>query len=385
MTQRGLRTEQLDYELPQALIAGRPAAPRDSARMLVMSRTDESIEHARVRDLAQFLHTGDALVMNTTAVARARLVGRRVDTEGRVEGLFVEEQAKGKWRVMLRSNGRLRGGMRVVLLDAEQRPSEYELELCEPQSPFWTVELSRPEAAEVVLGVVGRTPLPPYILRARGFDTFADALDRAWYETVYADPKQRRSIAAPTAGLHFTPSLLRELEECGVQRLDVTLQIGPGTFTPISAPLVEEHRMDVERYEVPAATLAALRVLRGDAGTSTVGWHGQTRLPMHGAQSPPRGRVLAVGTTALRTLESLPEPLPDAGGVLRGQTQLFIVPPYRFKHVDGMLTNFHLPRTSLLALVAAMVGLERLLDVYRQAIEERYRFYSYGDSMLILP
>ncbi len=367
MMQRGLRTEQLDYELPRALIAERPAKPRDSARMLVMSRTDESIEHARVRDLAQFLHAGDALVMNTSAVARARLIGRRADTEGRVEGLFVEEQAKGTWRVMLRSNGRLRSGMRVVLLDAEERRSAYVLELRAPQSPFWMVELSRPEAAEVVLGEVGRTTLPPYILRARGRDTFADALDRAWYETVYADPKQRRSIAAPTAGLHFTPSLLRGLEERGVQRLDVMLHIGPGTFTPISAPLVEEHRMDVERYEVPAATLVALRKLRSS---------GETK---------PSGRVLAVGTTALRTLESLPEPLPDAGGALGGQTQLFIVPPYRFKHVDGMLTNFHLPRTSLLALVAAMVGLERVLDVYRQAIEERYRFYSYGDSMLILP
>ncbi|MCH7573482.1 MAG: S-adenosylmethionine:tRNA ribosyltransferase-isomerase, partial [Planctomycetes bacterium] len=231
------------------------------------------------------------------------------------------------------------------------------------------VAVDGPRPADAVLEVVGLTPLPPYILRARGVRgdrSVDDAQDRSWYQTVYADPDQGRSVAAPTAGLHFTPELLQTLLGKGVERLEISLNIGPGTFKPITTPTLETHDMYWECYEVPSETLESLNAIqdRKKAGES--------------------GRLFAVGTTSVRTLESLPDPLPVHES-LTGTTDLFIAPPYDFRFVDGLLTNFHLPRSTLLALVAALVGLERLLAVYEQAIREGYRFYSYGDAMLILP
>ncbi len=211
---------------------------------------------------------------------------------------------------------------------------------------------------------MGWTPIPPYILKARREGHVNDGQDRVWYETVYADPHRRHSVAAPTAGLHFTPALLAGVDDAGVRRLGVTLHVGAGTFRPIRVDLVEKHRMDAERFEVSASVLASIRGARGAERGAAL------------------GRVIAVGTTVVRVLESLPA----AGeGPVAGRTDLLITPPYRFKHTDGMLTNFHLPHSTLLALVAAMVGLKRLKAVYREAIERRYRFYSYGDAMLVLP
>ena len=361
MAQRALSTNQLDYALPKDLIATRPARPRDAARLLVVSRRDETIEHARVRELPRFLRAGDALVFNTSAVVPARLRGRRA-TGGRVEGLFVEEVEPGAWVVMLESRGRLRGGERIELVDGADRGAGHQLELIEPHSQGWIARLIGPESTEAVLDRLGRTPLPPYIRKARAGNEIADALDRKWYQTVYADPQARHSVAAPTAGLHFTRRLLRRLEGCGVRRIEVTLHVGPGTFRPITASTVERHAMHAEEFVVRPEAIAALR-----AGG---------------------GRIVAVGSTAVRTLESLPQPLPrpeSLRGPLRGRTDLLIAPPYRFKHVDAMLTNFHLPRTTLLALVAAMLGLERVKAVYEEAARQGYRFYSYGDAMLILP
>ncbi len=365
MTQHRLRTDQLGYELPPQLVATRPAEPRDSARLLVMSRSGTGIEHARVRDLPRFLRAGDAMVFNDSAVIPARLVGRRVDTSGRVEGLFLEEaETDGGWLVLLSSNGRLRPGVQVELLDTRSRPSGRRLHLGERRGDAWIVRLEPPGPTAAVLDAVGWTPIPPYILKARREGHVDDERDRVWYETVYADPHRRHSVAAPTAGLHFTPALLADLDDAGVRRLGVTLHVGAGTFRPIRVDLVEKHRMDAERFEVSASVLAAVRAARG------------------GERGPAAGRVIAVGTTVVRVLESLPA----AGeGPLAERTDLLITPPYRFKHTDGMLTNFHLPHSTLLALVAAMVGLERLKAVYREAIERRYRFYSYGDAMLVLP
>jgi S-adenosylmethionine:tRNA ribosyltransferase-isomerase len=347
-----LPTSALAYDLPPELIATQPAEPRDSARLMVVRRSGDEVEHAFIRDLPRYLAPGDALVFNTTAVAPARFRGRREHGGARVEGLFIEEPSAGTWLVMLKSNARLKAGDRIDL--GSQR-----LELLEARPPGWLAlrqgEGSTPEA----LDEVGLTPLPPYILRARNGRDVPDALDRRWYQTVYADPALRQSVAAPTAGLHFTPQLLGALEPIGVRRIDVALHVGPGTFRPITTRTVQEHPMHAEPFHVPAGSLAGLRRVRAEGG-----------------------RVIAIGTTSVRTLESLPDPLPE--GPLSGRTSLLIAPPWSFRHVDGLLTNFHLPHSTLLALVGAMVGLERLKVLYAEAARLRYRFYSYGDAMLVL-
>ena len=354
-----LATEELDYPLPPELIATRPARPRDAARMMVVSRSGDGIEHACVRDLPDYLRAGDAMVFNTTAVTPARFRGRRAGTGGRVDGLFIEHAGAEQWVVMLRSNGRLRAGDRIELLDRDRRRTPHLLELVEPHPEGWTVAV---QGGTDVLDRVGLTPLPPYILKARHGSEVADDLDRAWYQTVYADPAQRRSVAAPTAGLHFTLDLLARLRAAGVGRIDVTLHVGPGTFRPITAPTLAGHVMHAEHYSVEPKAIAALQ--------ST------------------GGRIFAVGTTTVRTLESLPYPLPAAArlnGPIQGCTELLIAPPYEPRNFAGLLTNLHLPRSTLLALVGAVIGLDRLKAIYAEAAQRRYRFYSYGDAMLILP
>ena len=368
-----LATAELDYELPEALIATRPAEPRDTARLLVMSRSSEAIEHAHVRDLSRYLRAGDSLVFNTTAVAPARLVGIRVGTGGRIEGLFLcgvpSSNGQHHWRVMLHAGGRLRPGDRIELTPHGAGTAAITIELIERRDADWVVRVdgSRPERA---LDAIGLTPLPPYILKARGDMVVDDQQDRDWYQTVYADAAARKSVAAPTAGLHFTPQLLDQLQCSGVQRIDVTLHVGAGTFKPISASTLAEHRMHTEEYFVrPEAlrAIAAHRAVRRKGGSS---------------------RLFAVGTTSVRTLESINWDRLNASALsegVRGSTDLLIAPPYEFACVDGLLTNFHLPRSTLLALVAAMVGLDRLKAVYQIAVDKGYRFYSYGDAMLILP
>ncbi len=353
-----LPTSALAYDLPPELIATQPAEPRDSARLMVVRRGDEAVEHAHVRDLPLFLAPGDALVFNTTAVAPARFQGRREPGGARVEGLFIEEPSAGAWLVMLKSNARLKPGDRLDLEDPERGAVSQRLELVEPQPPGWLARRQGPGSTPEALDQVGLTPLPPYILRARDGRDVPDSLDRRWYQTVYADPALRHSVAAPTAGLHFTPALLGAVERAGVRRIDVALHVGPGTFRPITTRTVQEHPMHAERFHVPAASLAELRSVRAEGG-----------------------RIIAVGTTSVRTLETLPVPLPE--GPLDGRTSLLIAPPWRFRHVDGLLTNFHLPHSTLLALVGAMVGLERLKALYAEATRLRYRFYSYGDAMLV--
>jgi S-adenosylmethionine:tRNA ribosyltransferase-isomerase len=367
-----LRTAQLDYELPARLIATRPAEPRDSARLLVVRRGEERLEHATVADLPAYLVRGDVLVFNRTSVLPARLHLRRQHDYRRVEGLFLEEPAPGLWSLMLAGSRRLRVGQRLELLDRQEMPAALWLELRERDGPAWRAQLAGAQGSHVpgaagVLERVGTTPIPPYIRRARRGAAVDDALDRRWYQTVYADERSRRSVAAPTAGLHFTPRLLEALGEAGVRSAGLFLDIGPGTFRPVTAPTLSGHVMDPERYVVPPQTLRFLH----EAAAA------------HGG-----GRIVAVGTTVVRTLESLPDPLPDPGtldGPLGGETDLLIAPPRQLRRVQGLLTNFHLPRSTLLALVAAVVGLERVLAIYREAVRMGYRFYSYGDAMLILP
>lgn len=369
-----MRVDELDYHLPPDRIAARPVEPRDAARLLVYRRGSDTVAHMRVRDLPELLGR-NALVVNDSAVLPARLHAVRVDSGGRAEGLFLAESAPGRWSLLLRSNGRLRAGVRLSLVDPRTGEATTEaLTLVSRDGAAWTAQYHGSTPAAAVLDRVGLTPLPPYILRARaagrkvGEDAFAavdDAHDRAWYQTVYAELSKRGSVAAPTAGLHFTPELLGRLEAAGVTRYAVTLHVGAGTFQPVACERVEDHPMHEEWFSVPRATLNAIARVR-QAG----------------------GRSIAVGTTTVRALESAADAElsgPHDRATVTGVTRLMIAPGHRFRLVDGLMTNFHLPRSTLLLLVGAMVGLERLKQLYAEAIERGYRFYSYGDAMLILP
>ena len=342
----------LEYELPEDRIATSPASPRDSARMLVVHRDDNRIEHRRVADIGNYLNQGDLLCMNDTAVLPARLVGERADSGGRIEGLYLNS-IDGLWRVRLKSNGRLRAGIRINLSGPQGISGA--MMLVERDGDGWHVE---PEKG-TTLEAIGHTPIPPYILKARRQQAPSDEQDRAWYRTVFQDPDHAGSVAAPTAGFHFTPELLEQLSSKGVDQTHVTLNVGAGTFAPIATDNLEDHVMHEESWSVGADALGRIE-----------------------AQSSRPGRLIAVGTTSVRVLESLPEPLPREP--VSGTTDLMISPPWTFRHVDGLLTNFHLPCSTLLALVAAMTGLDVLMKAYSDAVQRGYRFYSYGDAMLIL-
>ena len=381
-----LRTAELDYDLPPELIATRPADRRDEARLLVMSRSDpDRLEHRLVGDLPEFIEPGDLMVMNDTRVIPARLIGYRVDTHGRVEGLFLADRTKQsqpiRWELMLKSNRKLRVGLELEFLPPSDRPSETRrrLRVCiaERLETTWLVEpLVDSSDSFTALEQVGYTPLPPYILRARRDrqeEGMKDQHDRERYQTVYAGGESG-AVAAPTAGLHFTEELLAACEARGAHRAMLTLHVGVGTFKPIECESLDEHPMHEEFFTVPIETIGALCAARStDTPDST---------------SP---RVLAVGTTTVRALESLPTDLystPTEG--LSQHTDLLIAPGFEFRHVDAMLTNFHLPRSTLLALVGAFLGegtegIDRLKAAYAEAIAHEYRFSSYGDAMLILP
>jgi S-adenosylmethionine:tRNA ribosyltransferase-isomerase len=357
-----MRTDAFDYELPPELIAQRPAERRDESRMLVALRDDDAIGHRRFADLPELLRAGDLLVLNDARVLPARLHARRA-TGGRVE-LLVIAPVPGRdrrWRALMKPARRVRPGDTLTL---EAGPTGVD----DGDAVALTVVDALPDGSRVVefpaapdvvelLERRGEMPLPHYI--ERGEHDPREAIDRERYQTVYASTPG--AVAAPTAGLHFTESLLERLRERGVELATITLHVGPGTFRPVTADRVEEHRMDAELYRIPEATAAAVVRARAEGR-----------------------RVIAVGTTVTRTLEyaaALPGGL--AAGI--GDADLFIHPGYRFRAIDGMITNFHLPRSTPILLVAALLGRERLLEAYRQAVERRYRFYSYGDAMLVLP
>ncbi len=342
-----MQVSDFDFELPERLIAQAPVTPRDASRLLVLPRTG-AVEHRAFTDLPGLLRAGDLLVFNDTRVIPARLIGQKEETGGRAELLLLEPldgEMGTRWLAMgqasrtLRPGARLRFGELLAVVEAA------------PGDGFYEVRLDRGGAAlEAALARVGRIPLPPYIRRE------ADAGDAERYQTIFAS--RPGSAAAPTAGLHFSPGVLAGLEGRGVARAAVTLHVGPGTFLPFRGESLEEHRMHEERFEVPEATARAFEACRARGG-----------------------RVVAVGTTALRTLESA-----CRGGRLAvgaGRTALFIRPGYRFTSVDLLVTNFHLPRTTLLVLVCALGGRERVLAAYRQAVQEKYRFFSYGDALLV--
>jgi len=364
-----LRTDELDYHLPEGLIATRPTEPRDACRLLVVSRSDPlRLEDREFSDLPGLLSSRDTLVFNTSAVLPARFAAKRTETGGSITGLYLETDEQGRWVVMLKSNSKLRAGIELTLLDHQGEPTDETLTLAEKREDVWHVSPSESDA-QSALARFGSTPLPPYILSARrhGHESIDDELDRAWYQAVYADLSAAGSVAAPTAGLHFTEGLLAELASMGVARADVRLHVGPGTFKPVQTETLDEHPMHAERFVVPPETLRALRE--------------------HATNGR---RTIAVGTTSVRAIESLPSlalPISEQSKPFEASTELMISPGFRFAHTDGLITNFHLPRSTLMALVAALLpgSMEQLKEIYAHAVAQRYRFYSYGDAMLILP
>lgn len=343
-----MRTDDLDFHLPPELIAQEPAPQRSASRLLHYRRADTGISHRTFSDLPSLLRPSDLLVFNDTRVIPARFLLRK-PTGGLVEGLFLSEPTPGTWHALLRNAA---GAGTFAFAQDESVSVTVEQKLREGEH---VLRLSTTEPASALLGRLGRMPLPPYIRRDKQSDP-RDALDRDRYQTVYATAPAA-SVAAPTAGLHFTPEILSALAARGVQTTSVTLEVGMGTFKPVAAEDLSAHPMHSERYHLSRETADAINAAKGTGR-----------------------RVIAVGTTAARVLESQP-----AGTLLPGsaETAIFIYPPYRWKHVDALITNFHLPRSTLVALVAALIGLDEQRRLYAEAISHRYRFFSYGDSSFI--
>jgi S-adenosylmethionine:tRNA ribosyltransferase-isomerase len=342
-----LLTRDFDFDLPPESIAQQPA-PRGASRLLVLD-AEGAGRHRRVRDLPRLLRPGDLLVLNDTRVIPARLWGRLAGGgEGKIELLLTEKIGDRDWDALVKPGRRARPGT-VIALDSEGTGLTAEVIEKDPSGRH---RLRFSEPVEPHLDRLGHVPLPPYIQRPD------EEADRERYQTVYA--RNPGAIAAPTAGLHFSEELLREIAAAGIETATVTLHVGLGTFKPVTAERIEEHRMERERWELPQETAEAIRRTRERGG-----------------------RVVAVGTTVVRTLESAAL---SGGEEIRGgsgATELFITPGFRFQVVDALLTNFHLPRSTLLMLVSAFAGQERVLAAYAEAVREGYRFYSYGDAMLV--
>lgn len=350
--QTDLRTADFDYELPRELIAQSPAPQRDASRLMVLHRDTGDVEHRHFSDITDYLRPQDVLVINDSKVIPARLYGH---VEGRPEAtlelLLLRQRGLNLWEVLVKPGKRARVGMRAVFGDGMLTGEVTEIAEEGNRLIRFSYDESRYGSIYDILHRIGLMPLPPYITE--------QLRDNDRYQTVYA--REEGSAAAPTAGLHFTPELLDRIRQMGVAIAPVLLHVGLGTFRPVKAERVEEHRMDAERYHVPEATARAIDETRA-AG----------------------GRVIAVGSTSVRTLETVAAA--NGGRVVpcSGESVAFIYPPYRFLTVDAMLTNFHLPQSTLIMMVSALAGRERILEAYREAVRARYRFFSYGDCMLIL-
>ncbi|MDD5708461.1 MAG: tRNA preQ1(34) S-adenosylmethionine ribosyltransferase-isomerase QueA [Kiritimatiellae bacterium] len=359
-------TSDFDYELPSHLIAQHPPAERTAARMLVLDRASERCLHRAFTDLPEYLRPGDLVVLNDTRVFPARIEGHWCDTGGQVELLLLEpvEEAMAAtpvaaryhsvWEALCGSGRKARPGLHATFGGGALKA-----EILRPAADGGVVvALTGEQPPMELLARFGRTPLPPYISRD-GRQPAVAAEDQSRYQTVYA--RHTGAVAAPTAGLHFTTEFLSRLAAKGVALATVTLHVGPGTFQPVKAENPDEHRMHAERYTVMPAAAAAIAACR-----------------QHG------GRILAVGSTSVRTLETMAAEHDGHAAACAGRSRLFIRPPYDFRLTDRMLTNFHLPRSTLLMMVAAFAGRERVLSAYREAMAAGYRFYSYGDCMLLL-
>ena len=351
-----MKVDLFDFELPSDRIALRPAVPRDSARMLVLD--GENRRDALVRDLPDALRPGDLLVFNDTRVIPAQLEGKREALSNGVRSppgatigaTLHKREGPRRWRAFVRNGRRLRAGDRIDFgADVDAVAS------ARGDDGSWALDFGGDEPVELLLERAGRMPLPPYIAARRA----ADSRDEADYQTMFAN--EPGAVAAPTAALHFTPALMAALAARGVEHVTLTLHVGAGTFLPVKADDTADHRMHAEWGRLDAATAARLNAARA-AG----------------------GRVIAVGTTSLRLLESAAGE-DDVIRPFEGDTAIFITPGYRFRGVDGLLTNFHLPRSTLFMLVSALMGLDKMKDAYAHAIDNGYHFYSYGDASLLLP
>lgn len=341
-----MNVKDFDYELPQELIAQDPLADRSASRMMTLGRTDGRVAHRVFRDLPEYLQPGDCLVINNTKVIPARLIGAKEGTNAKIEVLLLKRREERVWETLVKPGKKARPGARIsfgggILLGEVTDVVEEGNRL---------IRFSYDGIFEEILDRLGQMPLPPYITH--------QLEDKNRYQTVYA--KYDGSAAAPTAGLHFTPELLEQIREMGVEIAEVTLHVGLGTFRPVKVENITDHHMHSEFYQIDAEQAAKINHAK-DSGH----------------------RVIAVGTTSTRTLESAA----DADGHVQessGWTQIFIYPGYTFKCIDGLITNFHLPQSTLVMLVSAFAGREHVLEAYRVAVEERYRFFSFGDAMLII-
>jgi S-adenosylmethionine:tRNA ribosyltransferase-isomerase len=352
-------TDQFNFDLPLELIAQHPTPKRDESRLLVFHRPDGAISHRFFKDFPDLLNPGDLLVLNNSKVIPARLRGIRPATGGAIEFLLLEEIAVNDWWVMLRPAKRLRPGDKFQISNSQSKPIEVFATLVEKNEEGHC--RLRFENVRNILDVAhqyGEMPLPPYIQRAPGRPTGED-LER--YQTVYA--KDEGSVAAPTAGLHFTPEIFQKLNARGIDHTFVTLHVGAGTFAPVKADKIEDHRMHEERYFIPPEAFQKIETTKNRGG-----------------------RIICVGTTSLRVLESAKRDHWQPGP---GRTSIFIYPPFEFKITNALLTNFHLPKSTLVMLVSAFAspnsttGIAQILHAYKQAINHRYRFFSYGDAMFI--
>lgn len=365
--QKTMKTSDFDYNLPKEFIAQEPVTPRDSSKLMVVDRKNKTIQHKFFRDIGEFLNKGDLLVINDAKVFPARLLGKKEITGGKVNILLVEKITKNRWKCLVQGSGRIKKGLRMVFGEGRLKG-----EIEDSNKGIYTVNFTLNRACSgtgskyednfrQILGEIGEAPIPPYITKRT--DTSEER-----YQTVYA--KKEGAIAAPTAGFHFTKELLEGLKAKGISVATITLIVGRGTFNPIKTEILEEHVMDEEYFELRNEEIE--KINRQLALNRTCSGSGIER----------KGRIIAVGTTSVRTLESAFK----NGKISKnmGKTSLFIYPGYKFETIDTLITNFHLPKSTLLLLTCAFGGRELILRAYQEAIKKNYRFYSFGDAMLIL-
>jgi len=344
-----MKTDLFNYELPPERIAQHPAERRDMARMMVLHRDSGLIEHKLITDIVDYLRAPDVLVLNNTKVIPARIFGHKAASGGKVELLLLDEIQPGEWKVLMKTSRRPKVGDALILCSGKARAMVlYDGELGEA---VLKIEADRPLME--ILDEEGVPPLPPYISRKKQSRAQV-AVDKERYQTVYAT--EPGAAAAPTAGLHFTPELLQRLDAQGIKQAEMTLHVGLGTFRPVSVELITDHEMHYERYVISAEAAQTINTAKKSGG-----------------------RVVAVGSTSVRTLESV-SPIRSA----EGSTNIFIYPPYDFQNTDAILTNFHLPQSTLLMMMSAFASRELMMEAYVVAVTEKYRFFSYGDCMLIL-
>jgi len=349
-----MKTEKLNYYLPPELIAQHPLPVRSDSRLLVLNRTNREILDSRFSSIGDFLSPGDCLVLNDTKVLPARFFARRT-TGGKLEGLFLAQNSDRTWDIILKGTRKLNPGDFLILKD-KQKADFCKAVLLEKQARGRCLLRLKTQAdTETVLDKIGFPPLPPYI--KRDDDPALAQIDKLRYQTVYA--RHTGAVAAPTAGLHFTEQLIEQLKQADIRFAYITLHVGTGTFRPVNTENLEDHQIHQERFSIDEENAQIINKAKSKGG-----------------------RIIPVGTTSTRTLETIAD-----GSQIKattGTTDLFIKPGYKFKITDAMITNFHLPKSTLLALVAAFAGLDNILAAYNHAIEQRYRFYSYGDAMLII-